>query len=194
MIGQSMFVSIYKECDEAVRQSIIKRIEDLIIDNPSFTNKQNYHVMCNVITGIAIYKVLSGRVKSSEEVMLMLKGCASKFADKEKKKFVHLMQTSGFIPKFHKAVCDYAVKNAGYGWKLDIPQVSGNECHVIINQCLIRKLCCKYNVESMAAIFCVMNEFVYGRDSTPDFACSENMCRNGSHCDFSVTEKAIVNG
>jgi len=189
MIMYSRLLPLYLECDIKTQRLVIRQMEDFILDNPQYTDKYNYVWVSSIFTAMAFMRIFDRQGKPRSESLGILRESMKKSVNIEKIKYNQLSSTRYFIPYMTRYIPKYIKKHIGYGWDIDVPPCTDRECRVVVQECLIRKICNKYEVNYLIPLFCQTHEVIFGEMKGAYFLCTDQLYTGGRSCDFTFRTK-----
>lgn len=89
-------ITYYNTLDSNVKNEVLKRIDELVIEEKEYCDKKNYEHMCNILSLLAIFEVLQKNGKTEEETFTIVGDEMHKFIQPFKEKFQKLSQKKWF--------------------------------------------------------------------------------------------------
>lgn len=167
MAAVSRYQDYFPTLSPDIQQDILKRMDELIIEEQEYCDKGNYKHMAQILTSIAIYEVLQRHRQSEQEAYRVVSEEMWKFLDPSGMQ--RLAKKSFFLPLMKKIVPLGFKKGSGFGWRYtwykDDPK---NEFHFECNEC----------------IFCANDERCYGNLPGLEFKRAGTIGTGSDRCDF----------
>ena len=183
MVAVSRYQNYFPTLLPDIQQDILKRMDELIIEEQEYCDKGNYKHMAQILTSIAIYEVLQRHGQSEQEAYRAVSEEMWKFLDPSGMQ--KLAKRSFFLPLMKKIVPFGFKKGSGFGWRYtwhkDDPK---NEFHFECNECIYAKILAKRNLMKLGSMCCHADIINYGSLPYTDFIRTKTLCQGGDLCDF----------
>lgn len=183
MVTVSRYRNYFPTLPSDIQQDILKRIDELIIEEQKYCDKGNYKHMAQILTSIAIYEVLQRHGQSEQEAYRAVSEEMWKFLDPSGMQ--NLAKKSFFLPLMKKIVPFGFKKGSGFGWRYtwhkDDPK---NEFHFECNECIYAKILGKRDLMKLGSMCCHADIINYGSLPYTDFIRTKTLCQGGDVCDF----------
>ena len=183
MAAVSRYQHYFPTLPSDIQQDILKRMDELIIEEQEYCDKGNYKHMAQILTSIAIYEVLQGHGRSEQEAYRAVSEEMWKFLDSSGMQ--RLAKKSFFLPLMKKIVPFGFKKGSGFGWRYtwhkDDPK---NEFHFECNECIYAKIFGRRNLMKLGSMCCHADIINYGSLPYTDFIRTKTLCQGGDLCDF----------
>lgn len=183
MVTVSRYRNYFPTLPSDIQQDILKRIDELIIEEQGYCDKGNYKHMAQILTSIAIYEVLQRHGQSEQEAYRAVSEEMWKFLDPSGMQ--RLAKKSFFLPLMKKIVPFGFKKGSGFGWRYtwhkDDPK---NEFHFECNECIYAKILGKRDLMKLGSMCCHADIINYGSLPYTDFIRTKTLCQGGDVCDF----------
>ena len=193
MIKASRLNFLYESSDEKTKRLVIKQLEFYILDNPQFTDRYNFEWLSDIFMALSFNRVYKAAYMEQSEILSTLRKAMQ---DAEKESIALLEEESknpNFINTLTKKAMKYKKKNIGYGWKIDFPPSSERELRITVDQCLVRKICMKYEANYLIPLFCGLHQYQFETLSGIYFICSDQLMQGAKCCDFTIRSKLNEN-
>ena len=188
MIGKSRFVNYYNSWQED-KAALLGRMERLISENREYADKKNYGHLCNLITSLAMVMILEEKGHAREEAVRRVADAMYEFIKPQIASMNRLASHGWFVP-FLKAAMPVKFKNTlGHGWAVDFPKCGKNEFSMVTHQCIYQQLFSKYNMPEMTAVFCKVDDILYGKLPRAEFLYTQQIGTGGSMCDYTFKKR-----
>lgn len=191
MIKKSRLYPLFLKSDERTQRLVIKQMEFFILDNSQYTDKNNYYWLCNLLVSISFVRVYSNQNMVKSDIISIIREEMYKSVELEMQKFSEMSVLPSFIGFLNKYISKFKKKNTGYGWKVDILPSMDKECHIQVRECLIRKICNRYEMTFLIPVFCDMHSYIFGDLKGAFFVSNDLLVNGGSSCDFTIRSKNI---
>lgn len=183
LVSVSRYQHYFPTLPSDIQQDILKRIDELIIEEQKYCDKGNYKHMAQILTSIAIYEVLQRHGQSEQEAYRAVSEEMWKFLDPSGMQ--RLAKKSFFLPLMKKIVPFGFKKGSGFGWRYtwhkDDPK---NEFHFECNECIYTKILGKRDLMKLGSMCCHADIINYGSLPYTDFIRTKTLCQGGDVCDF----------
>lgn len=189
MIAQSRFKDYYKKLDEQERLRLKKIMTQLIEENSEYADLKNYGHLCNLITSLALIKMLEENGKTRKDAEDTVAAAMYKFIEPQIAFMQKLASNSWFV-RFLKITMPIKFrKTLGYGWNVEFPKCPKDTFSMITHSCIYSQIFSKYGMSEMTAVFCKVDDILYGELPKADFLYTEQIGTGGSMCDYTFKKK-----
>lgn len=183
MVAISRYKNYFPTLPSNIQQDILKRMDELIIEEQEYCDKGNYKHMAQILTSIAIYEILQRHGQSEQEAYLAVSEEMWKFLDPSGMQ--RLAKKSFFLPLMKKIVPFGFKKGSGVGWRYTWHKDDNkNEFHFECNECIYAKILGKRDLMKLGSMCCHADIINYGSLPYTDFIRTKTLCQGGDVCDF----------
>ena len=185
MIKKSRHIDYFNKLDNNIQIDIIKRIDELIIEEKEYCDKGNYGHLCNILSAISLYELLQKHGKSEEESLNIVGEEMYKYIQKSKIKFQKMSKRIWFWGLMKKIIPIGFKIGSGYGWRFTWHNTnSKNKFKFEINECIYQKIFKKRHLEKLGPVFCKCDIINYGELNSIDFQRTKTLCYGDDECNF----------
>lgn len=189
MIRKSRFVDFYKNCSIEVVESVKKYMSKFIQENAQYTDRGNYTHLCNLFTSMAFCFTYEDMGKSREQSIEIVANAMYKFIQPQTIKMKKLSKNALFIPFLKLTMPLRFKKTLGYGWKVEFPNKKKNEFTMITHECIYCQLFSKYDIFELTAVFCHVDDLLYGNLPGAEFIYTQQKGCGGKYCDYTYRKR-----
>ena len=185
MVNRSRFTAYTDKMDDSDRRKLYDMVDVLIDENREFCDRNNHQHLCNIFTGMSLYRLLQDKGISEEEAFSTVAETMYAYMRTQKEKFEKIARYSFFWPVIKWFVPIGFRYGSGAGWrytwhKEDDKSVLRFEC----NECIYQKIFRKYDLVKLGPMFCKNDILVYGELEGIDFQRTGTLCQGYDKCDF----------
>lgn len=189
MIAQSRFSTFYEAWDDTEKMKLIARINQLIEENSEYVDSGNYGHLCNLLTSLAMIMVLEESGKTRDEAEKQVADAMYEYI-KPQILSMKKLANHGWFVRFLKITMPLKFKTTlGYGWKVEFPKCPADTFSMITHKCIYQQIFSKYQMPEMTAVFCKVDDVLYGELPRAKFLYTEQIGTGGSMCDYSFKKK-----
>ena len=183
LVAVSRYQNYFPSLSTEIQEDVYARMAELIEEEKEYCDKGNYSHMAQILTSIALYKVLQKHGSSEKEAYRIVSEEMWKFLDPSGMQ--KLAKKSFFLPLMKKIVPFGFKKGSGYGWRYTWHRDdSKNVFHFECNECIYEKILGRRGLMKLGAMCCHADIINYGNLPYTDFIRTETLCQGGERCNF----------
>lgn len=185
MIRKSFYYEFFKGLDRKIREDVLKRVDELIIEEGEYCDKGNFKHLSDIFSTIALYESLNMHGFEKDEAYEMVSNALYKAVGPIKKRMESLSKRKLFW-RFIKVILPIAFRRgSGIGWRFTwFQKLPENICKFEVNECIYQKIFKKKNLEFLGPMLCKCDVIMYGNLPDIDFQREGTLCYGDSVCDF----------
>ncbi len=185
LILNSRYKDYFQSLDEKVKEKIIERINELVVENKEYCDKGNYNHLSNIFSALALYQVLQ-EYTSKEDAFKIVSEEMWKTMESTKAKLQKLLKVPGIFYLIGKFLPNMFKIGSGYGWKYTFHPETQSRHYLQFesNECIYKKIFSKYEVPELGPMFCHADDINFGELEGIKFTRNHTLCRDGIDCDF----------
>lgn len=186
MVKDGRFVNLFAELTDDEKNQVLTKIDELVSENPDYTDNGNYDHLCNIFPAMAIYEVLQKSDSKDEALQKVAEAMWTFVENGTAKKYRKIFGLPGMLKLLGKMLPKFFAKGSGYGWEYvwHNDTATGKYLQFECASCIYAKLFAKYGVTELGPVFCKCDDINYGKIPGITFRRNHTLCTDGQPCDF----------
>lgn len=180
----SRYRKYFPTLPEEIQQDAYAMMRELLEQEKRWCDKGNYKHIAQILTSIALYRVLQRHGKTEEEAFAIVSTEMWKALTPDT--FRKLARHRWFMPVMKKFLPFGFRNGSGVGWKYvwHLDTDPKDRFHFECRECLYRHIFEEQDCMKLGAMFCHSDVINYGNLPYTDFRRTKTLCQGGDCCDF----------
>ena len=180
---------MYREQPKQAQVKIRDRIRELLKENQSYETAVNLvHLSC-ILSGVAMYEVLSSEGMDRETFIRTAEACLKPVADKKRKQMAAIAGLPGSYFILSRLAPSAMMLGNGCGWHTEKIKRTDKQFGFDTTRCIYHDLFGRYGIMELGPAFCRTDEVVYGSMPNIRFQRTGTLCGGSDQCDFRFHRK-----
>lgn len=183
LVAVSRYKKYFPTLPADIRADVYDEMEKLLAEEKRYCDKGNYKHIAQILTSIALYRVLQRHGKTEEQAYAIVS--EEMWKALTPKTYQKLAKSPLFLPAMKKILPMGFRKGTGTGWRytwhFDDPK---DRFHFECNECVYRHIFEEQDLLKLGAMFCHSDIINYGALPYTDFKRTSTLCMGGDCCDF----------
>lgn len=164
----------------------------LIKQKLEYADSKNYGHLCNLITSLALVKLLEENGRTRKETKDTIAAAIYKFIEPQITFMQKLAGNSQFVRFLKITMPIKFLKTLGYGWNVEFPKCPKDTFSMITHSCIYHQIFSKYSMPEMTAVFCKVDDILYSELPRAHFFYTEQIGTGGSMCDYTFKKNKLI--
>ena len=180
----SRYRKYFPTLPEEIQQDAYAMMRELLEQEKRWCDKGNYKHIAQILTSIALYRVLQQHGKTEEEAFAIVSTEMWKALTPDT--FRKLARYSWFLPVMKKFLPFGFRHGSGAGWRYEwhLDTDPKDRFHFECRECLYRHIFEEQDCMKLGAMFCHSDVINFGNLPYTDFRRTKTLCQGGDCCDF----------
>ena len=180
----SRYRKYFPTLPEEIQQDAYAMMRELLEQEKRWCDKGNYKHIAQILTSIALYRVLQQHGKTEEEAFAIVSTEMWKALTPDT--FGKLARHSWFLPVMKKFLPFGFRHGSGAGWRYEwhLDTDPKDRFHFECRECLYRHIFEEQDCMKLGAMFCHSDVINFGNLPYTDFKRTKTLCQVGDCCDF----------
>lgn len=184
LVAVSRYREYFPKLPEDIQQYVYAVMRELLEQEKRWCDKGNYKHIAQILTSIALYRVLQQHGKTEEEAFAIVSTEMWKALTPDT--FRKLARHSWFLPVMKKFLPFGFRHGSGVGWRYEwhLDTDPKDRFHFECRECLYRHIFEEQDCMKLGAMFCHSDVINFGNLPYTDFRRTKTLCQGGDCCDF----------
>ncbi len=184
LVAVSRYKKYVPTLPEKIQRDVYAMMRELLEQEKRWCDKGNYKHIAQILTSIALYRVLQQHGKTEEEAFAIVSAEMWKALTPDT--YQKLALHSWFMPAMKKILPFGFRHGSGAGWRYEwhLDTDPKDRFHFECRECLYCHIFKEQDCMKLGAMFCHSDVINFGNLPYTDFKRTKTLCQGGDCCDF----------